>query len=409
MKPDLFQRKLSRRDFCKLCAYASATLIASPLFIDYFKRSAFASQRQSGTGLINLKEAMYYERIDKNTIQCRLCPRNCVLKNGMRGFCRARESRNGKHYSLVYANPTAIHIDPIEKKPLFHFLPGTYAFSVATAGCNLRCKYCQNWEISQFPPEETFNYYLPPQKLVDETSSSGCLTIAYTYTEPSIFYEYMLDTAKIAKSAGIKNIYHSNGSLNPKPVEELSQYLDGANIDLKGFTQEFYSKITEGYLDTVLDTLKILKKNRVHLEITNLVIPSLNDDFGIARKMCQWIRENLGRDVPIHFSRFYPTFKLKNLPPTPVSTLDKIHSIATEEGLQYVYIGNVAGHKAESTYCPNDKKVLIKRTGYRILENNIINGKCKFCGMDIPGVWQQAKESEKGAKLLKIKVSNYLG
>ena len=409
MKPDLFKKKLSRRDFCKLCLYGSAGLALSPLLIDWFKKSVFAFQRKSGTGFINLKEAMYYEKIDENTIQCRLCPRNCVLKNGMRGFCRVREPRDGKHYSLVYGNPTAVHIDPIEKKPLFHFLPGTYAFSIATAGCNLRCKYCQNWEISQFPPDETFNYYLPPDEVVNKTSTSDCLTIAYTYTEPSVFYEYMLDTAKIAKAKGIRNIYHSNGSLNPEPLEELSLYLDGANIDLKGFTQEFYSKISEGYLDTVLNTLKILKKNGVHVEITNLVIPSLNDDLKIIREMCRWIRDELGEGVPVHFSRFYPTFKLKNLPPTPIRTLEKIHSIAKEEGLQYVYIGNVAGHKTESTYCPNDKKVLIKRAGYRILENNIINGKCKFCGMEIPGVWQKSKEKEKGAGFFKQRPSRYLG
>ena len=408
MKLGLFKRKLSRRDFCKLCVYSSAGLALSPLLVDWFKKTAFASEKKGGMGFINSKEAMYYEKIDEDTIQCHLCPRNCVLKNGMRGFCRAREPREGKHYSLVYGNPTAVHIDPIEKKPLFHFLPGTTAFSIATAGCNFRCKYCQNWEISQFPPEETFNYYLAPEEIVDKTTSSGCLTIAYTYTEPSIFYEYMLDTAKIAKTKGIRNIYHSNGSLNPEPVEELSLYLDAANIDLKGFTQEFYSKISEGYLDTVLNTLKILKKNRVHVEITNLVIPSYNDDIETVRKMCQWIRDELGGDVPIHFSRFYPTFRLKNVAPTPVKTLEKIRNVALQEGLQYVYIGNVAGHEAESTYCPNDKKVLIKRIGYRIIENNIINGKCKFCGKDIPGVWQKTSQ-EKGTEISKRKVSRYLG
>ncbi|MFH1578038.1 MAG: AmmeMemoRadiSam system radical SAM enzyme [Candidatus Omnitrophota bacterium] len=379
--------KVSRRRFCKLCLISGANLAISPLITSLFNKAAQAAETKGGFGFIGTKEAMFYEKIDTNTIQCHICPRRCILKDGMRGFCRAREPRNGKHYSLSYGNPTAAHVDPIEKKPLFHFLPATTAFSIATAGCNFRCKYCQNWEISQFKPEETFNHYLPPDDVVTKAFEYKCRTIAYTYTEPSVFYEYMLDTAKIAKISGIKNIYHSNGSLNPEPARELFLYLDGANIDLKGFTQEFYQEVSQGYLDVVLNTLKLLKKNKVHLEITNLVIPSLNDDLNKVQEMCQWIRDELGKDVPVHFLRFYPTFKLRNLAPTPVSTLDKIRNIAMQEGLEYVYIGNVPGHDGENTYCPKDKRVLIRRAGYEILENNIINGKCKFCGIDIPGVW----------------------
>ncbi|MBU2541759.1 MAG: AmmeMemoRadiSam system radical SAM enzyme [Candidatus Omnitrophica bacterium] len=338
-------------------------------------------------GFLNSKEAMFYEKLDETTIQCHLCPRNCVLKNGMRGFCKVREPHDGKHYTLVYGNPTAVHVDPIEKKPLFHFLPATLAFSIATAGCNFRCKYCQNWQISQFPPEETSNQYLPPKAAVEASMKYRCPTIAYTYSEPSIFYEYMLDTAEIARSHGLRNIYHSNGSLNPKPAEKLAAYLDGANIDLKGFTQEFYSKIPEGDLDTVLNTIKILKKNRVHVEITNLIIPSLNDDMATIRKMCKWLKSEVGKDVPVHFSRFYPTYKLKNISPTPLKTLEEARRVAMEEGLLFVYIGNVPGHEAENTYCPTDGKLLIRRLGYKILENNIVNGKCKFCQTDISGVW----------------------
>lgn len=381
----VFLSKISRREFCRVCLLSGVGLLISPIAIDLLKKTVLA---KDGRGFVQLREAMFYEKLDKDTIQCHLCPRNCILKNGMRGFCRAREPRKGIHYTLVYGNPTAIHVDPIEKKPLFHFLPATTAFSIATAGCNFRCKYCQNWEISQFPPEETFNYNLAPEDVVKKAIRYGSPTIAYTYTEPSTFYEYMLDTAKIAKTKGIKNIYHSNGSLNPKPVEELLPYLAGANIDLKGFTQEFYSKICEGYLDTVLATIKTLKKNKVHVEITNLIIPTLNDDLNSIRKMCVWIREEVGRDTPIHFSRFYPTFKLRNLTPTPIKTLERARGVALKEGLEYVYIGNVPGHEAESTYCPKDKKVLIRRVGYKILENNIINGRCKFCNKDIPGVWK---------------------
>ena len=387
MNKNLFRKRISRREFCRLCALSGTGLVISPLLMDLLDKSAQASEEKGGKGFINIKEAMFYEKLDNNTIQCHLCPRNCILKNGMRGFCRAREPRNGKHYSLVYGNPTAVHIDPIEKKPLFHFLPASTAFSIATAGCNLRCKYCQNWQISQLPPEETSNQYLPPRAVVEAAVKYKCSTIAYTYTEPSVFYEYMLDTAKIAKTSGIKNIYHSNGSLNPNPAEELAQYLDGANIDLKGFSQEFYSKISQGYLDTVLNTIKLLKKKSVQVEITNLIVPPLNDDMKSIRKMCQWIRDEVGRDTPLHFSRFSPTYKLKNLSPTPVKILEEARKIAMRERLQYVYIGNVPGHEGESTYCPRDGKMLIRRIGYKVLENNVVKGKCKFCGTEIAGVW----------------------
>lgn len=409
MDKKLPKTKISRRKFCKLCLLSGVSLAISPLLMDLFKQSAQAKELKGGRGFINTKEAMFYKKLDEKTIQCQLCPRNCILKNGMRGFCRAREPRGGKHYSLVYGNPTAVHVDPIEKKPLFHFLPATTAFSIATAGCNFRCKNCQNWQISQSPPEETFNEYLAPKAVVDAAIKYKCPTIAYTYTEPSIFYEYMLDTAKIAKAHGIRNIYHSNGSLNPKPAEEISFYLDGANIDLKGFTQDFYGKIPEGDLEAVLNTIKILRKNKVHVEITNLIVSSYSDDMKAIRRMCKWIRDEVGKDTPIHFSRFYPTYKLKNLSPTPVETLETARRVAMKEGLQYVYIGNVPGHEGEHTYCPRDGEILIRRTGYRILEMNVVNGKCKFCGLDIPGVWAKGLVREKTSKSSERKVSKYLG
>lgn len=409
MNKNPFKMNISRREFCKFCLLGGASLAISPLILNLFKKSARAQEEKGGIGFVNTKEAMFYKKLDENTIQCNLCPRNCTLKNGMRGFCQVREPREGKHYSLVYGNPTAVHVDPIEKKPLFHFLPATTAFSIATAGCNFRCKNCQNWQISQFPPEETYNQYLPPKAVVEMATKYRCPTISYTYTEPAVFYEYMLDTAKIAKANGIRNMYHSNGYLNPKPAEELSLYLDGANIDLKGFTQEFYSKIPEGDLNTVLNTIKILKKNRVHVEITNLVIPPLNDDTNTIRMMCQWIRDEVGKETPLHFTRFYPTYKLKNLSPTPVKTLEEARQIAIKEGLQYVYIGNVPGHEGENTYCPKEGKILIRRLGYEILENNLINGKCKFCGLDIPGVWEKDVGRQKVSKSLNGRVSKYLG
>jgi pyruvate formate lyase activating enzyme len=334
------------------------------------------------------KEAMFYTEIDEKTVQCQLCPNQCRLSDGQRGFCRVREPKQGKLYSLVYGRACAVHIDPMEKKPLFHFLPGTAVFSIATAGCNFRCKFCQNWSISQSPPEETYNENLSPLEVVRTTLEERCPSIAYTYTEPSIFYEYMLDTAKLAKRQGLRNMYHSNGSLNPKPLEELSLYLDAANIDLKGFTQDFYSQICAGYLETVLNTLKTLKHRGVWLEITNLVIPTLNDDPQKIKEMVTWIKENLGPDVPLHFSRFWPQYKLTALAPTPVETLEKARQIAQDTGLNFVYIGNVPGHPGENTYCPKCKKPVILRRGFTILENNLTSiGDCKFCKTPIPGIW----------------------
>ncbi|MCM8792443.1 MAG: AmmeMemoRadiSam system radical SAM enzyme [Candidatus Omnitrophica bacterium] len=342
----------------------------------------------SGSKVNFKKEASYYKKIDTHTIQCELCPRRCILAEGQRSFCRAREPKEGKLYSLVYGLACAVHIDPIEKKPLFHFLPGTPIYSIATAGCNFRCKYCQNWSISQYPPEATSNIYLKPEEIVRQAKERDCPSIAYTYTEPSIFYEYMLDTARLAKRYGLKNMYHSNGSLNPKPVEELSLYLDGANIDLKAFNQKFYTDICSGYLDTVLNTLKILKQNKVWLEITNLVIPTLNDDLKEIRQMCLWIKENLGKDTPLHFSRFWPQYKLTYLYPTPLEILERARDIALECGLDFVYIGNIPGHPAENTYCPNCRRIVIERRGFSVLNKQIDEkGLCKFCGYGLPGVW----------------------
>ncbi len=334
-----------------------------------------------------LKEALFYQKLENKAVQCRLCPRNCFIPDGGRGFCGVRENRDGTLYTLSYAKSVAMHIDPIEKKPLFHFLPSSTAFSIATAGCNLRCKFCQNWEISQKRPEEVDYAYLKPQDLVRRAKESGSPVIAYTYTEPTIFYEYMLETAKLARAQGIKNIMHSAGYINEEPLRQLAKYIDAANIDLKGFSNDYYSKMSEATLEPVLKALKILKEEGVHLEITNLVLPGYNDGPEAIREMCLWIKENLGSDVPVHFSRFFPMYKLISLNPTPVETLGNARKIALDCGLKYVYIGNVAGHAGENTYCPKCKNTLIERRGYFVLQNNIKDGKCKFCQEKIAGVW----------------------
>jgi len=319
-------------------------------------------------------------------VQCELCPNGCILELGQHSKCRARMNKDGTLYSLVYGKPCAVHVDPIEKKPFFHFLPGSTAFSIATAGCVLSCKFCQNWQISQAKPEDTDTYDLPPEKVVSNAVAYKCKSVTYTYTEPTVFYEYMHDTAVIAKKQGIKNTMHSCGYINEKPLRTLSKYMDAADIDLKGFTEDFYSRICSGSLRPVLNSLVILKEEGVWLEITNLVIPTLNDDLNNVREMSRWIVKNLGADVPIHFSRFFPHYKLTNLPPTPLETLEGVRKTAIDAGLKFVYIGNIR-HEGENTFCPKCKKLLIERMGYFVKQNHIANGKCKFCNTGIAGVW----------------------
>ncbi|MEO0206646.1 MAG: AmmeMemoRadiSam system radical SAM enzyme [candidate division WOR-3 bacterium] len=379
-----FEQLIPRRQFLK----DLGIIALGGIFAREILKALGAENLKTKPGYFKLTPALHYKKLSGNKIRCLLCPRECVVSKGNKGFCRARKNVDGYYYTLVHSNPCALHIDPIEKKPLFHFLPGTTALSLATAGCNFVCKNCQNWEISQSSPEQTENREISPVEMVKLALEYRTPTIAYTYTEPSIFYEYMLDIAKLARESGVLNIYHSNGYLNQEPLKELIKYLDGANIDLKGFTEDFYSDITSGTLKPVLETLKTLKKNGVWLEITNLVIPTRNDDKETIKKMCEWIRDELGKDVPVHFSRFYPQYKLVNLPPTPLETLQKAAQIAKETGLLYVYIGNVPGIKEESTYCPECKKLLIERKGYDVRQINIVDGKCKFCNEQIPGRWQ---------------------
>jgi pyruvate formate lyase activating enzyme len=320
------------------------------------------------------------------TVQCELCPTECVLADYEVGGCKVRINKGGTLYSLVYGKPCAVAIDPIEKKPFFHVLPGATAFSIATAGCVLGCKFCQNWQISQARPEETDNHNLSPEDVVRQAVFYKCGTITYTYTEPTVFYEYMFDTAQLARQFGIKNTMHSCGYINKEPLRKLSPLMAAADVDLKAFTEDFYSRICGGRLKPVLDALVVLKQEGVWIEITNLIIPTLNDSMTGINAMCRWIVKNLGADVPVHFSRFFPDYKLKNLPPTPEETLFNARKTAMDAGLRYIYIGNMRS-EAENTSCPHCKRVVISRTGYFVGENNVNNGKCRFCGTTIAGVW----------------------
>jgi pyruvate formate lyase activating enzyme len=339
------------------------------------------------TSPVQGKEAMFYESTDRGTVECQLCPNACTIPVGTRGTCEVRENRGGKLYSLVYGKACTYHVDPIEKKPLFHFLPATHAFSIATAGCNFQCLYCQNWEISQARPEELESIDLPPELVVEMARQTNSASIAYTYNEPNIFYEYMYDTCRLAKDAGVRNLEITNGYLEAEPLKQLCGVLDGANVDLKGFTERFYNNVCSGELWPVQDTLVTMKRRGVWFEITNLIVPTLNDDPAMISDMCDWIVAELGTDNPLHFSRFTPRYMLEHLPYTPTKTLEEAREMALEKGIKYVYIGNILGHPAENTYCHSCGGTIIERIGFSVLANRMADDRCSFCGARIPGVW----------------------
>lgn len=332
------------------------------------------------------KEAMFYTLTPRG-VKCRLCPHQCNIAEGRTGDCRVRYNQNGKLYTKAWNNPCAVHIDPVEKKPLLHFLPGTNALSLAIAGCNFSCLNCQNWDISQTTPDKTRNYDLTPTQVVNQAQKEGCRSIAYTYSEPVTFFEYTLECSRLARRAGIKNIVVSNGYINPAPLYEWCKVIDAANIDLKAFDDEIYNMLNNGTLEPVLRTLLKLKENGVWLEITNLVIPEWTDDMNMIRRMCQWLAQNGFKDTPLHFSRFYPHYKLNKLQPTPENVLIKARETALNQGLKYVYIGNVPGRNYANTYCPNCQSMVIERLGYNIRQSKIKNGRCQVCGHSIPGIW----------------------
>ncbi|MFP4081176.1 MAG: AmmeMemoRadiSam system radical SAM enzyme [Candidatus Aminicenantes bacterium] len=332
-------------------------------------------------------EARYYKKLPHREIKCELCPRFCKLGDKERGYCGVRENKGGTYYTLVYGKACTVHVDPIEKKPFFHFLPQSNALSLATAGCNVNCKFCQNWEISQVRPEQVRHYDFPPQRVAESARQNHCPVIAYTYTEPIIFYEYMYDSSVEARKKSIKNVVVTGGHTNPEPLRDLTPVVDGIKIDLKAFSEDFYAKYVSGELKPVLDAIKIVHQSPVWLEIVYLVIPTLNDSEEEIRTMSRWLMKEIGPDVPVHFSRFHPMYLIKNLPPTPITTLERARNTALEEGLHYVYIGNVPGHEAENTFCPSCHKVVIERIGYRIKKIDLKKGRCQYCDHPIPGIW----------------------
>jgi pyruvate formate lyase activating enzyme len=332
-------------------------------------------------------------------VQCSLCPHRCIIRDGERGTCRVRENRGGRLYSMVYGNPCAVHVDPIEKKPFYHFLPTASAFSLATAGCNLRCLYCQNWDISQVTPEETENIDLPPEAVVAGAQQYQAPVIAYTYSEPTVFYEYMLATARQARQAGLYSVVVSAGFISPEPLQELCGAVDAIKIDLKGYDEEFYRKVCSAELGPVLRAIQTIYATGVHLEIVNLVVPTLNDNLEQLRGLARWVARELSPDVPLHFSRFYPQYKLNNLPPTPVETVVQARQTALEEGVRFAYVGNVPGHPGDNTYCPACGRPIIVRQGFAVTEYHLKGGTCAYCGAAIPGVWWPGEPAEEPARM----------
>jgi pyruvate formate lyase activating enzyme len=390
----MITERMTRREFIRNCMFCAGGVALGLGGLDGLahaeERFGTVNRRAADRRSSDLwkwsKEALFYKETNGD-LECLKCPNGCILAVGDTGICRSRINYQGKMYTIAYGNPCAVHIDPIEKKPFFHFLPTTRAFSIAAAGCNFACLNCQNWEISQFSPKETENMDLMPDCVVAECLRSGCESIAYTYSEPGTFFEYAFDTATLARKSHIRNVYKSNGYLNEQPIRKLSKVMDAANIDLKSFDDQIYDKLSRGHLAPVLHALKVFKEEGVWLEITNLVIPTWTDNLDMIRRMCDWLVENGLQECPLHFSRFNPLYKLTNLPLTPVSTIEKARVIALKAGVQYVYVGNIPGHAAENTYCHKCGKMIIERRGYQILRNDVVGGKCKYCAVRIPGVW----------------------
>ena len=375
-KPASRPARMSRRAFLR---GAGGAALAAPLLLAPGRSAAAAKGPRA-------REASYYEKLEDNKVACRLCPHQCQVADLERGSCGVRENRGGTYHTLVYAQPCAVHIDPIEKKPLFHYFPGSLAFSLATAGCNFSCRFCQNWEISQRRPEQVQHVTLMPEEVVRQARARECRLIAHTYSEPVVFFEYMRDCAALGKEKGIPNVMISNGFIEKKPLRELCGLLGAVKIDLKAFTEKFYREQCGGRLKPVLDTLLSLRAEKAWFEIVVLLIPGLNDSREEIERMCRWLAREMGPDVPLHFSRFAPTFMLKNVPPTPPETLHQARRIAMDAGIRFCYIGNLLSD-AEHTYCPSCGKVLLRRMMFSVENEGLKGNRCRFCQATIPGIF----------------------
>ena len=335
-------------------------------------------------GVANIREARWYEKLSGGKVRCTLCPSHCVLDEGRVGLCGVRMNRGGSLVTLVYGMVSSMAIDPIEKKPLFNFYPSAPILSISTVGCNFRCPWCQNWTISRASPERAHLDYLEPSEVIKLMKRYEVPFLAFTYNEPLIWYEYVEDVAKLAKEAGYFNVLVTNGYVNPDPLEELAKYIDAANVDVKAFNPLTYLKLIGGKLEAVLENVKLLKEKGVHVETTYLVVPGINDSLEEFRKMVSWHLNELGPETPLHITRFFPAYKFIDKPPTPVETLVRFWELARNEGLYYVYIGNLPGHSGEYTYCPKCGRPVVKRFGFEIFEWNLTeDNRCRFCGAQV--------------------------
>ncbi len=330
------------------------------------------------------REARFWEKKENNKVQCNLCPHRCIIPDGKRGICKVRENDGGKLFTLIYGSASSIAMEPIEKKPLYHFYPNSCVFSMGTVGCNMFCKHCQNYSISSIGPDDIYLRELNVDEPAKLAKQYGCRGIAWTYNEPTIWHEFSIDASKIAKKEKLYVVYVSNGYINEDPFREVSKYIDAINIDVKAFNDDFYKKITGAKLQPVLDTCILAKELNLHLELTYLIIPGKNDSMDEIGRFCDWVLNNVGADIPVHFSRFYPHYKMADVPPTPLDTLLRAYSLANDKGLRYVYLGNVPHGDYENTYCPKCGNLLIERHGFSSEIKGIINGKCSRCGMKIP-------------------------
>lgn len=374
------QQAWTRREFLSRCALAGAGVCAFAAL----GRSAWGQ-----TATMNLREALYYRRLADGRTQCTLCPNLCTRGKGEDGLCHARGNRNGTYYSLVYSRPCVVAMDEVEKCPLNHYQVPGKAFSIATAGCNLTCQYCQNWSFSQAGPNDVPKAYdLTPQGVVAEAVRNKAGAIAYFYTEPTVYYEYMLDTAKLARQRGLKNVMVTAGYISPEPLKALLPHIDAVTFGLKGWNEEFYRKVIGCELGHVKDSIRILAAAKgVWWEVVTLVLPGLNDDMTELGAMAAWLRETAGDEVPLHFTRFRPEYRLKRLAMTPAATLTAARAAAMKSGLKYVYVGNMPGHEGGDTWCPKCGKKVVERMGFTVAKKNIANGRCVYCGQVIKGVW----------------------
>lgn len=379
---------MDRRDFLGTCAKGCLAAGAVPLL---GRLGLDLEQAVTGKmGDVSNVPCRYFKKLENKEVKCLLCPRHCQIRPGERGLCGVRENIDGVYVTKVYGKPAAVKGDPMEKGPFFHFLPATKTLALGTAGCNLTCLYCQSWQFAQRRPEQTDNESLPPDDLVAQVKKYGLDSITFTFSEAVVSIEYVLDTARAARKAGLKTCLHTAANSNPEPLKDLCDAVDAINVDFKSYSRSFYEDVVGGSIDVLLENLKAIAASKVWLELTNLVIPGYNDDATNFKSMCQWIAYHLGTDVPLHVSRFFPAYRLRNVEATPADKLRELRKIGYDAGLRYVYLGNMAGDPAESTYCPKCGIKVVQRIGYEVTNTGLDprSGKCKKCGLHIAGVWK---------------------